>query len=198
MKKYTVAAFDFDGTITRKDTLIEFLRFTSTKPTFFFNFILLFPVLIFYRIGILPNHRAKQIVFSRFFKGLPIEDFNVHCDDFAEVVDTFVKQESGQALNGHIIRGDRVVIVSASIENWVIPWARSRGVEFISGTKIETDAQGVITGRFASKNCYGAEKVNRLLELFPDRKDYFLVAYGDSAGDRELLEFADEGVWCNK
>lgn len=43
-------------------------------------------------------------------------------------------------------------------------------------------------------NCYGAEKVHRLLEIFPQRDSYTLVAYGNSDGDIPLLEFADSGV----
>lgn len=64
------------------------------------------------------------------------------------------------------------------------------------GTKMEFDEKG-FTGRFLSKNCYGKEKVSRLLCEYPDiekqRKEFFITAFGDSRGDKELLEFADEG-----
>ena len=52
-----------------------------------------------------------------------------------------------------------------------------------------------LTGNFSSKNCYGQEKVNRLLEKEPDRTNYILYAYGDSAGDKEIIEFADYGYY---
>jgi phosphoserine phosphatase len=61
----------------------------------------------------------------------------------------------------------------------------------VVGTQIEVK-DGRLTGRFLTKNCYGQEKVNRLLSLYPHRQDYCLVAYGDSRGDKELLSFADE------
>ena len=64
------------------------------------------------------------------------------------------------------------------------------GIE-IAGTQIEV-INGKLTGRFLTRNCYGKEKVGRLLQLYPDRKSYRLIAYGDSRGDRELLAFADE------
>lgn len=60
------------------------------------------------------------------------------------------------------------------------------------GTQVETDKEGRLTGRFKTKNCYGAEKVMRLLAWEPNRKEYRLKAYGDSRGDREMLQFADE------
>ena len=68
------------------------------------------------------------------------------------------------------------------------------GVTATIGTKVEVDPGGKLTGRFLTKNCYGPEKVNRLLEIEPDRRKYFLYAYGDSRGDKEILEFADRGI----
>ena len=68
------------------------------------------------------------------------------------------------------------------------------GIIDILATRIEVDSNGLLTGRFLSKNCYGQEKVNRLLEVEPNRDEYTLHAYGDSRGDKEMLAFADEGV----
>jgi phosphoserine phosphatase len=59
------------------------------------------------------------------------------------------------------------------------------------GTQIEIK-DGLLTGRFLTKNCYGQEKANRILALYPNRSEYHLTAYGDSRGDKELLAFADE------
>lgn len=81
-----------------------------------------------------------------------------------------------------------MLIVSASIDNWVQPFFPQVKV---LGTQIEVK-DGCLTGRFLTKNCYGQEKVNRILALYPDRNTYHLTAYGDSRGDKELLAFADE------
>jgi HAD superfamily phosphoserine phosphatase-like hydrolase len=87
--------------------------------------------------------------------------------------------------------GVEVLIVSASIDNWVQPFFPD--VKVI-GTQVEV-RDGRLTGRFLTKNCYGQEKVNRLLELYPDRREYHLIAYGDSKGDKEMLTFADESYY---
>ena len=87
--------------------------------------------------------------------------------------------------------GGTVVVVSASVNNWVEPFFSGMGGVFVVGTMVGV-RDGVLTGRFVTKNCYGEEKVNRLLQLYPERKQYYLVAYGDSRGDFELLDFADE------
>ena len=85
-----------------------------------------------------------------------------------------------------------MMIISASIENWVEPFARYLGIDYILCTQVETDLNGILTGAFLTSNCYGAEKVKRLVTFFPDRKSYYLIVYGDSKGDRELLAYADE------
>ena len=81
-----------------------------------------------------------------------------------------------------------MLIVSASIDNWVQPFFAQVKV---LGTQIEV-VNGKLTGQFLSKNCYGQEKVNRILTLYPNRQDYHLTAFGDSRGDKELLAWADE------
>jgi len=89
-----------------------------------------------------------------------------------------------QAQAGHA----EVLIVSASIDYWVQPFFPEVKVV---GTQVEVE-DGCLTGRFLTKNCYGQEKVNRILALYPHRNEYELIAFGDSAGDKELLAFADE------
>lgn len=70
-------------------------------------------------------------------------------------------------------------MISASIDDWVRPFCCSHlGVTATIGTKVEVDLDGKLTGRFLTKNCYGPEKVNRLLEIEPDRKIIFICLWG--------------------
>ena len=118
-------------------------------------------------------------------------DFNALCEDYAKKHLGILRADGMRRVDDALQRGCKVVIISASIDNWVSPFFQGReGIE-IAGTQIEV-TNGKLTGRFLTRNCYGKEKVERLLQLYPDRKSYRLVAYGDSRGDRELLAFADE------
>lgn len=74
------------------------------------------------------------------------------------------------------------------------PFCIRLGVPNVIGTKVEVDSFGKLTGRFLTPNCYGQEKVCRLLEIEPNREEYILVAYGDSKGDKEMFEFADNAI----
>ena len=94
-----------------------------------------------------------------------------------------------------IEEGAQVVIISASIDNWVRPFFDEMDNNIIVvGTKIEV-FNNHLTGKFITSNCYGAEKVKRLQVLFPQRNAYTLIAFGDSRGDKELLAYADQGFY---
>ena len=119
---------------------------------------------------------------------MTIEAFDDLCQRFAQDHLHLLRSQGIKTLMQAQDDGAEVVIVSASIDNWVKPFFA--GVTVL-GTQIEVK-DGVLTGRFLTKNCYGQEKVNRILACYPHREDYHLTAYGDSRGDKELLAFADE------
>lgn len=188
--KKTVAAFDFDGTITTKDSLFLFLFFQCRPITFLRNAIPALYYVLLYKLKLIPNFVAKEALFSLFFKGMTLTAFNKRCEQFLGCLQKNIRQEAELKLRWHQSEEHEVVIISASIENWLLPLARQFGIGHLLATKIEVKS-GVLTGKFLSKNCFGPEKVSRLLERFPDRENYTLYGYGDSKGDRELLAEAD-------
>ena len=186
MKK--IVAFDFDGTLTTKDTLIEFIRYACGTGAFVRGFLLYAPLLVLMKLGLFPNWKAKQKVFAHFFKGLTLDAFDCLCHNFVADNRHLLRPKGVMAIQQALDKGEEVLIVSASIDNWVQPFFPEVKVV---GTQVEVK-DGLLTGRFLTKNCYGQEKVNRILALYPNRSEYHLTAYGDSQGDKELLAFADE------
>ncbi|WP_024985763.1 HAD-IB family hydrolase [Prevotella veroralis] len=190
-----VYAFDFDGTLTTKDTLLEFIRFARGNTAFLFGFLLFSPLLVLMKLKIYPNWKAKQRVFSWFFKGMLIDDFNHLCTEFALHNKQLLRPKGMKAIKKAIEEGSQVVIISASIDNWVRPFFDEMGNNIIVvGTKIEV-SNNYLTGKFITNNCYGVEKVRRLQALFPQRETYTLIAFGDSRGDKELLAYANQGFY---
>ena len=183
-----VYAFDFDGTLTTRDTLLEFIRYACGTKAFVLGFLRHAHLLVLMKLHLYPNWKAKQRIFSYFFKGIDLKAFDSLCQHFADDNRHLLRPEGIQTLQQAKAEGAEVLIVSASIDNWVQPFFPDANV---LGTKIEV-VNGSLTGRFLTKNCYGQEKVNRILALYPDRSTYHLIAYGDSRGDKELLSFADE------
>lgn len=195
MTKETIAVFDFDGTITRKDTLLLFIKFSKGKRLFIFGFTLFLPLIVAMKLKLYPNWRAKQSLFSFFYKGISLQEFNDMADKFSFEIDKIIRPKAMEALKLHKKNGDMVIIISASIENWIKPWADKLGVDMVLATQIDINKNRLLTGKFLSKNCYGQEKVNRLLEVFPNRNDYSLITYGDSQGDKEIIEISDKGYY---
>ena len=186
-----VVAFDFDGTLTTKDTLLEFIRYACGSWPFAVGFLRYAPLLVLMKLGLYPNYKAKQRVFAHFFRGMSLADFDKRCRDFANNNRHLLRPQGIKALEQAVAKGNDVLVVSASIDNWVRPFFEGDRIPIIVGTQIEVE-NGLLTGRFLTRNCYGQEKVNRILALYPHRNEYYLTAYGDSRGDKELLAFADE------
>ncbi|MBF1602420.1 MAG: haloacid dehalogenase-like hydrolase [Prevotella sp.] len=191
-----IYAFDFDGTLTTKDTLLEFIRFAKGSGQMFRGFLLFSPLLLLMKLRLYPNWKAKQQLFSYFFKGMNIDDFNALCTRFTEQNKHLLRPAGIEKVRQAIEEEQAtVLIISASIDNWVRPFFDEIDKKIqVLGTQIET-TEGRLTGQFTTKNCYGQEKVNRLTALYPHREAYDLIAFGDSRGDKELLDFADKGFY---
>lgn len=184
-----LAIFDFDGTITKKDSLLEFIKIYRGSYKFYFGLVLLSPVLVLYTIKIIPNWRAKEIVLSYFFGNEDVEAFAQRCKAFAEnKLPLLVKPSALKAIKKHQANGDRVVVISASAENWLKHWCQKYDLELIA-TQLEVK-NNKITGKIEGENCYGIEKRKRL-EAYLNLKEYKQIyAYGDSGGDKDILALA--------
>ena len=193
--KEVIAAFDLDGTLTRRDTLIDFLLQTMGYRKLAQGLFVTSPTLMKNLFGIVSNDIAKEALFTHFFKGWQAEEFDGRCRAYSTLrLPHLLRPEALARAGWHKNQGHRLVCVSASIRNWVAPWALQYGFRNVIATEAETDG-GVVTGRFKGGNCYGREKARRLLELFPERDRYTLFAYGDSRGDEDLLSFADHAFY---
>ncbi len=194
--------FDFDGTLTRRDTLIAFIRFARGTIWLLRCLLLLLPWLLLMKLRLADNGRTKERLFSLCFKGMELAEFNNLCSRFASAAShRMIRQDTWDVMRKALAGGCRVFIVSASIDNWVAPFFKGVGSVTILGTQIET-VDNRLTGRFLTPNCYGAEKVRRLRDALPglksNRRQYEIIAFGDSRGDKEMFEYADESYYIGK
>lgn len=189
-----VAVFDFDGTLTTRDTMFDFIAFACGKLKLWLGLILFAPMIAIMFMKIIDNNRCKQILLSWYFKGLDYMTFKALGEKYAERVKVLLRGTTLRILQERIEEGCDVYVVSASIKEWVAPICRQLGVNDVLATEFEVNSDGLLTGRFACHNCFGQEKVNRLLLVEPNREEYYLYAYGDSRGDKEMFEFADEHI----
>ena len=187
-----VAAFDFDGTITYRDTLFPFLFYVGGFVKTVGKLLWLSPMLAGYVMGIVSRQETKERVLTSFFQGMSLEKLRDYGKKFVEEkMPRLLKPEALQRLRWHQEQGHRCVLVTASVDAYVEPWAKQAGFDDIISSKIAVDSGSLITGKLAGNNCWGVEKTRRLEALLGPRDRYCLYAYGDSRGDLEMLAFAD-------
>lgn len=188
----TVAAFDFDGTLTYRDTLISFLLFSCglTKTTAFLA--PLIPAFIRYECGLLSRQQTKERVLQKFFEGMPGSAMQKLGQAFAkDRLNTHLRPNALGRIQWHLSKGHRCILVSASIDTYLHPWAHLHGFHDAITSELAIDEHRCITGLLEGKNCWGEEKARRLAALLGPRENYVLYAYGDSRGDQEMLKMAD-------
>ncbi|GAB4272744.1 MAG: HAD-IB family hydrolase [Candidatus Rifleibacteriota bacterium] len=184
-----LALFDFDGTITTHDSFREFILFIFGKKALLLGALKLSPWLLGYIARLIPNHAAKRKVVDHFFKGMSKDDFEKFAKEFVRNrLNKMIRPDAMKKILWHLQNGDRIIVVSASFQDYLKHWCDQHKIEII-GTKLEWK-DGVLTGNFDT-NCWGQEKVRRIKEHL-NIEDYDeIFAYGDSRGDKEMLEMAD-------
>lgn len=189
--KQSLALFDFDGTITTHDSFRDFLLFFFGKRRFVLGCLRATPWLIAYLLRLINNQTAKQQVTHIFFAGMQQKAFEEKAQAFATgILNDIVRPAAIEKIRWHREQGHRIILVSASFTDYLKFWCEQHGIEIIS-TRLETK-DGILTGNFATPNCYGPEKVRRIKEVVDLSAYQTIYAYGDSRGDREMLEIAHE------
>lgn len=191
MEKNIIAVFDFDKTITVKDSFIDLIWYTFGYRCIP-KFIILAPIFFMFVSKLLTRKRAKEIMFELFFKGIKESKFIELCRKYSlNQIDNIARKEAIDKINWHKNKGHHLVILSASIYEWIKPWAEKNGFEKVITTNYEV-VNGIVTGNFSSENCHGPEKLNRFKNEYGEVSELYIFMYGDSRGDREMLEIANE------
>lgn len=192
-----LAAFDLDRTLTRQDTLMPFLlRAVGRARTYRSILACSLPLARAAAFGGAGPHRdrAKAALLHRVLGGVPLAALAEAAEAFADhVMARGLRADVQARVDWHREQGHELVLVSASPELYVSPIGRRLGFDAVLATRLEVGADGRLTGRILGANCRGPEKVVRLREW---RGDAVAVAYayGDSAGDREMLALAATAV----
>jgi phosphatidylglycerophosphatase C len=187
--KRRIAFFDFDGTITTRDSLLAFIFFRHGKLKTILGLITVAPSYALHVLKLISVQKAKEQVLSRFFRNEPLEKFDSYCEEFIRTkIPELVRPKAIKELEIMRNKGVEIVIVSASPDNWLRTWSQQFGASLIS-TKLEVK-DGKLTGHIDGNNCRGEEKVRRI-RLQYDLSQYDEVyAYGDTKGDKPMLALA--------
>ncbi len=186
-----LALFDFDGTISFRDSFGDFIRFVVGPWRFWCGVVCLIPVITAFIFGIVKAWRAKELMAIYFFRGWNAKEFKQLAYNYSlQRLPRIVRPIALERIWEHKRRGDTVVVVTASIDLWLRGWCEAQGIDLIA-TRLQI-RDGRITGRFLTKNCSGREKVRRIKEQYDLSVFDRIYAYGDNPADRPMLELAHE------
>jgi HAD superfamily hydrolase (TIGR01490 family) len=184
-----LALFDFDGTITDGDGFLPFIHRATSRPRVLAGTLWLSPLIAGYRAGWVSASRMRQSIAWVAFRGRAHAELAALGERYAlDALERRVRPEASERIAWHQARGDRVIVVSASLGCYLAPWCRVRALELICS---ELELHGdVCTGRYRGGDCTGPEKARRILERCRLAGYEQVFAYGDTSEDREMLALA--------
>lgn len=191
----SVALFDLDGTLTRRDTLFDFLRFCAGNRVYYFKMMLVAPVLAVEYFLKRNEQAAKEKLLSVFLKGHPRKILQEKAERYADRLDTLLKPEVWKRVLELKASGLRIGVVTASLDVWLTPWSRRHGLELVSSRALWVEER--FTGRLDGANCRGEEKVRRIREHFGDNV-VVVEAWGDTPADFPMLRLAHRAYYRGK
>lgn len=184
-----LALFDFDGTISTRDSFLLFMWRVDSKRLLW-TMIRRMPQIVRFKLKYLPNQRLKECFLTDMFAGQRLdallEDAVLFCE---ERLPSVIRPGFWPCHEWHKRRGHTLVVVTATPRAILEPWCLPHGMEII-GSELEADQNGCLTGKLAGRNCMGEEKVARIRERYDLSAYPDVYAYGDTAGDLPMLDLA--------
>ena len=190
-----IVVFDFDGTITTKDTFALFLRYYAGSTRWAINLLKLLPVFIAYTIKIIDRNAVKAHVIRRFFRGADVDALDAKAQEFAEnVIPPLIRPLAQVELDARKTSPESLYICSASISPYLRAWGIQQNIHNILATELESQ-NGRYTGEIKGWNVWGDGKTRRIFAEFAPDTVRIKEAFGDTRGDKEMLHAADVSHW---
>jgi phosphatidylglycerophosphatase C len=184
-----VAAFDFDGTLVPGDSLTGFLTLLLGRRGFTRVLAQAGPSML---VGYQREGRdgSKAALLQQALAGQAGSYVAAVGEEFGSGLAGRMRPQMVRRLAWHRQQGHRQVVVSASLAVYLEPFGRVAGFDEVIATRLENGSDGRLTGRMDGPNVRAGQKA-LLLQAALGPGPVEVWAYGDSAGDREMLEMAD-------
>lgn len=190
-----IIAFDFDGTITTTDTFALFLRYWAGTPLWLLKLLKLSPIFLAYVLKAIDRNAVKSHVIRTFFKNADMTALQERADQFAsEIIPNLIREGALETLKKKNAPPNTLFIVSASIEPYLISWAKTQDIHNVLSTQLSA-VNNRATGEIDGINCWGAGKTTKIATEMSGTAYTITEAYGDTRGDREMLHAAEESFW---
>jgi phosphatidylglycerophosphatase C len=182
--------FDFDKTLTTKDSFIEFLKFSTPKHKFYWNLFLLSPTFVGYTLKLIDAQSLKNKFLYRFYCNIRESDLkNIGKEFSSKRIPKILNIPIYKRLKAHKNKGCKIVIVSASLDIWLEPWAKQHGVDLIC-TKAHYN-NNTFTGRINGLNVKKQVKKELVLKHYDLSSFQNIIVYGNKNLDEYLFKLAN-------
>ena len=189
-----IAFFDFDGTLTRKDSFLPFMQFISSKQKYYTGLVLAAFFYIQSTLHFISGKMLKEKMITFFIGGLRIVDIQEKSVIFAEkLIPGLLTDKALNQLNFHKSKSDKIVIVSASMDVWLEHWCKINDFDLICS--IAAIKNGKYTGKLEGENCKGEEKVIRIKDSYDLTTFERIYAFGDSKHDLPMLALGTDSYY---
>jgi phosphatidylglycerophosphatase C len=193
-----LALFDLDGTLTRSDTLLQYLvGFLRQHPQRIGGLQRVLPVLMRFALGLADHGAVKSAAIRAVLGGRTRQEIEAWTDEFVpQLLERGMHADALAALDAHRRAGDLLVLLSASPDLYVPAIGRALGFAETVCTGVEWNGER-LTGRLTTPNQRGPEKAHALAALHREHPGLAVVAFGNAASDLEHLSLADRATLVN-
>ena len=192
-ERANLALFDFDGTITDRDTFVPFLRYAAGGQRLLWGTLFIAPMLLGYHLGVVSATRMRAASAFACFRGRTADSVENLGRQYVETLSSAIRSSARERLAWHRQNGDRVVVVSASLDVYLRPWCEAEGFDLVC-TELES-RNGILAGRYRGGDCTGDEKARRVRAFYALDEYTSVYAYGDTEEDRALLGLASKAYF---
>lgn len=186
--------FDFDGTLSDRDSLVAFFIFTHGFVRFCWNMFISIPIIVVWKLGMLDAGKGKNFVVNRFYKNWTKDRIRKQGEAFLkERMPKILRKGAIDLVQSYQKKGNTIVVVSANIDAHLRPFCEKYQLNLICiNLHYENN---IYTGRFENPNCNKQEKVKRVKDIYNKNNFDTIIAYGNSSGDKAMLNWADESYY---
>jgi len=192
-----LALFDFDGTITTREMLPDFLHYSIPKRRLQIGKLALAPLIAGYKLGLVSGSLLRAAIVWLGYTRAPFDDYARKGQTFAaEILPGVLRPEVMERIRWHQLQGDQVAVVSGAFDIYLSHWCNQHGLDLICSSLEQHD--GLLTGRYRGKQCVRTEKSRRVRERYDLARFAEIYAYGDTVEDEELLALAHRKFYQGK
>lgn len=191
-----LALFDFDGTLTTRDTTLLFVFYVTGKPRGTWIFVTNIIQLVLAILEIQDWISVKEKIFKEGFATRAALEIENKGNEFGKkIIPKILNDEVYKQMKKLQKEGYEVVLLSASCRVWLQQWCKDEGIELVcTELAIESDKY---TGKISGKNCYGKQKVDALKSMYDLQAAENLIAYGNHASDMHYMRLAQQAFMVN-